>query len=96
MTNDRASEPGEAAGGPAWIETIFPDEATGDLSEILTGIAGRSGSVAHILACQSLHPEGLRDHYRLYRTLMFGKGALSRADRESIAVAVSAMNGCRY
>lgn len=81
---------------PAWIETIAPGEATGGLADVLTGIAGRSGSVAHILLSQSLHPEGLRDHYRLYRTLMFQRGALSRADRESIAVAVSAMNGCRY
>lgn len=81
---------------PAWIETITPGEATGGLADVLAGIAGRSGSVAHILLSQSLHPEGLRDHYRLYRTLMFQSGALSRADRESIAVAVSAMNGCRY
>ena len=80
----------------AWVETIAPGEATGDLAEVLEGIAGRSGSVAHILLSQSLHPEGLRDHYRLYRTLMFGRGALSRADRESIAVAVSEINGCRY
>lgn len=81
---------------PAWIETISPGEATGALSDILAAVAGRSGSVAHILLCQSLHPEGLRDHYGLYRTLMFGRGALSRAERESIAVAVSAANGCRY
>lgn len=87
---------GGAPSDPAWIETIAPDEATGDLADVLAGIAGRSGSVAHILLSQSLHPKGLRDHYALYRTLMFGRGALSRADRESIAVAVSAMNGCRY
>ncbi len=81
---------------PAWIRTIAPDEAEGVLSEAYARIAGRSGSVAHILACQSLHPEGLRDHYALYRTLMFGPGELSRTERESIAVAVSATNGCRY
>lgn len=90
------NEPRRAQSDPAWIDTIPPSEATGDLAEVLTGIAGRSGSVAHILLSQSLHPEGLRDHYGLYRSLMFGRGALSRADRESIAVAVSAMNGCRY
>lgn len=96
MTDERVNEPREAQSNPAWIDTISPNEATGGLADVFAGIAGRSGSVAHILLCQSLHPEGMRDHYGLYRTLMFGRGALSRADRESIAVAVSAMNGCRY
>lgn len=80
----------------AWIETVPPAEADGRLAEVYRRIAGRSGKVAHILECESLHPEGLRDHHALYRTLMFGRGALSRAERESIAVVVSAVNGCRY
>jgi alkylhydroperoxidase family enzyme len=81
---------------PAWIDTTGPAEAENLLAEVYAGIAGRSGSVANILRCQSLHPEALREHYTLYRTLMFSRGALSRADREAIAVAVSAANGCRY
>jgi alkylhydroperoxidase family enzyme len=81
---------------PAWIETTGPAEADGLLAEVYSAIAGRSGSVANILRCQSLHPEALREHYILYRTLMFSRGALSRADREAIAVAVSAANGCHY
>lgn len=93
MTDDRRSDESR---GPAWIRTVPPEEAEGALAEVYAGIAGRSGSVAHILRSQSLHPEGLRDHYALYRTLMFGRGALSRAERESIAVVVSAVNGCRY
>ncbi len=81
---------------PAWIETIPASEAEGALAEVYRRIGGRSGAVAHILRCESRHPEALRDHYALYRTLMFGQGALSRAERESIAVVVSAVNGCRY
>lgn len=81
---------------PAWIKTIPPSEAEGHLAAVYAGIVGRSGSVAHILQCQSLHPEGLKDHYALYRSLMFSRGTLSRAERESIAVVVSAGNGCRY
>lgn len=90
-----SSEPPEPTAA-AWIRTIPASEADGTLAEAYAAIAGRSGSVANILASQSLHPEGMRDHYALYRTLMFGRGALSRADRESIAVMVSAANGCRY
>lgn len=81
---------------PAWIDTVAPSDAQGPLADVYARIVGRAGSVAHILRCQSLHPEGLRDHHALYRTLMFGRGALSRAERESIAVVVSAANGCHY
>lgn len=90
----RTEEGGEA--GPAWIDTVAPEDANGPLADIYQRIGGRSGSVAHILRCQSLHPEGLRDHYALYRSIMFDRGALSRAERESIAVVVSAINRCRY
>lgn len=79
-----------------WIETIPPSESGGLLEEVYAGVAGRSGSVANIIGCQSLHPEAMRDHYSLYRTIMFSRGVLSRADREAIAVAVSAANGCHY
>jgi alkylhydroperoxidase family enzyme len=96
MNDEYETKPGQPESEPAWIETILPDVATGDLADVMAGIAGRSGSVANILLCQSLHPEGLRDHNALYRTLMFGRGALSRAERESIAVSVSSANGCRY
>ncbi|MDT8341350.1 MAG: carboxymuconolactone decarboxylase family protein [Longimicrobiales bacterium] len=89
MTDERKPE-------PAWIDTIPPEQAPGPLAEVYGAIAGRSGSVAHVLRSQSLHPEALRDHYALYRTLMYGRGELSRAQREAMAVAVSAVNGCRY
>ena len=88
MTDDRPA--------PAWIDTVAPSDAEPELADMMARIGDRSGSVANILLCQSLHPEGLRDHYALYRTLMFGRGALSRLEREAIAVAVSAANGCRY
>ena len=93
MPQDELPEPDPA---PAWIETVAPGDADGTLAEVYQRIGGRAGSIAHILRCQSLHPEALRDHYALYRTIMFDRGALSRADRESIAVVVSAANGCRY
>lgn len=59
-------------------------------------IAGAGRRVANILKIQSLHPEGMRDHHTLYRTLMFGPSPLSRAEREAIAVVVSGANRCRY
>lgn len=93
MQNDSGPNRDEAR---AWIEVVEPAEAEGLLAEVYADITGRAGSVANILSCQSLHPEALRDHNALYRTLMFGRGSLSRLERESIAVAVSATNGCHY
>lgn len=58
--------------------------------------SGPDAPGAHILAIQGLHPAGLRAHAGLYRTLMFGPSPLSRAEREAIAVVVSAANDCFY
>ena len=44
----------------------------------------------------SLNPEALGNHLDLYMTIMFGKSGLSRAEREAIAVVVSANNDCAY
>ena len=51
---------------------------------------------AHILGSHSLNPGALRAHPALYRTLMFGESPLTRAEREAMAVAVSAVNDCHY
>lgn len=50
----------------------------------------------HILKISTVHPEALRAHLHLYRTLVKGPSPLSRERREMIAVAVSEMNGCFY
>lgn len=53
-------------------------------------------SLANILASHSLNPDALAAHVRLYRTIMYEPSPLSRAEREAIAVAVSAANDCHY
>jgi uncharacterized peroxidase-related enzyme len=54
------------------------------------------GKVSNILKVHSLNPEAMGAHLDLYMTLMFGKSGLSRAEREAIAVVVSANNDCQY
>lgn len=49
-----------------------------------------------ILASHSLNPDALQAHLRLYRTVMFGPSGVSRAEREAMAVCVSAANDCHY
>lgn len=53
-------------------------------------------SLANILASHSLNADALAAHVRLYRTIMYGDSPLSRAEREAIAVTVSAANDCHY
>lgn len=50
----------------------------------------------HILASHSLNQQALQGHLALYRAVMFGDSPLTRAEREAIAVAVSAANDCHY
>ncbi len=55
-----------------------------------------SDSLDNVLASHSLNPDALRAHLELYRTVMFGPSPLTRAEREAVAVAVSAANDCHY
>lgn len=59
-------------------------------------IAPGAQHLDHILASHSLNPDALRTHVELYRVVMFGKSGLSRAEREAVAVCVSAANDCHY
>lgn len=52
--------------------------------------------MAHILASHSLNERALAAHLALYRTIMYGDSPLTRAEREAMAVAVSAANDCHY
>jgi len=80
----------------AWIETIGPERATGELAEMYRKIAGARGGVADIHQVQSLNPRVLMAHFEHYKAVMFQASPLSRAQRESIAVAVSQANDCTY
>ena len=53
-----------------------------------------SEAIANIFASHALNDAALKAHVQLYRTIMFGDSPLSRTEREAIAVAVSAANGC--
>ena len=59
-------------------------------------IAQDAAGSNHIIASHSLDPEAQAAHLRLYRAVMFGPSGLSRADREAMAVCVSAANDCHY
>ena len=80
----------------SWIEEIEVDEADGKLAEMYAELTQRRGKISNILKVHSLNPQAMSDHLDLYMTLMFGKSGLSRAEREAVAVVVSATNECEY
>jgi len=53
-------------------------------------------NIDNILGSHSLNQDAMRAHIALYRTIMFATSPLTRAEREAIAVAVSAANDCHY
>lgn len=50
----------------------------------------------HILRIHGVHSRVMRLHHDLYVEVMRGPSPLSRIQRETIAVAVSAANRCHY
>ena len=80
----------------SYIKMIDEEKAMGKLKEVYESIAGSGKKIAHVLKVQSLNPEAMKAHYQFYRSIMFGKSDLSRAQREMIATVVSAKNGCFY
>lgn len=80
----------------SWIKIIGSDEAQGELKESYRKLLDTRGKISNIMAVQSLNPGALERHLDLYVHLMFGRSGLSRAERESIAIVVSAANDCAY
>jgi uncharacterized peroxidase-related enzyme len=80
----------------SWIDEVEISAAEGRLAEVYAELITRRGKVSNILKVHSLNPAAMSGHLDLYMTLMFGKSGLSRAEREAIAVVVSATNDCAY
>ncbi len=80
----------------AFIRLIGEDEATGELAREYEDAARRAGKVFNIVKAMSLRPRVLRSSIGLYKEIMFGRSELSRAERELLAVVVSAANDCHY
>lgn len=67
-----------------------------DESGYASEVKGARGALSNILRIHGIEPEIGRGHLALYRTIMFGASTVTRLEREAIAVAVSAANGCHY
>lgn len=79
-----------------WIKVIGEDEAEGAVRDAYDDVIRARGKLSNIMTVQSLNAEAMTRHLELYLTLMFGESALTRAERELIAVVVSSANRCEY
>lgn len=80
----------------AWIRSVAPEEAQGELRLSYAAAARRAGRVYQIVRAMSLAPRVLDASMGLYLALMHAPGALTRAQREMLAVVTSVANRCHY
>lgn len=78
------------------INVIQHEDAGPPLKEIYDDLVQKRGKLSEVLKIQSLHPQSIQSHVQFYMDIMFSKTALNRAEKELIAVVVSATNGCLY
>lgn len=71
-------------------------ELPADLQALFAKNRERPGFVPNVFQAYSLRPAALRGFIALYDALMAEESGLSKAERELIAVAVSAENHCHY
>ena len=80
----------------AYIDTVDPADASGDLTREYDAALARAGKVYNIVRVMSQSPAHLRASMNFYVALMRAPGALTRAHREMLAVVVSRANDCHY
>ncbi len=80
----------------ARIKVINYEESDGELKSIYDEMIAKRGKLSEVVKIQSLHPSSIKSHIDFYMDIMFSKTSLSRAEKEMIAVVVSAANGCVY
>ena len=80
----------------AWIRTVAETEATGYVKNIYQGFKSQRGWIPNILKSTTIRSDLTRGWVTLFNTLMYGPSGLKRAQREMLAVVVSAVNHCHY
>ncbi len=75
-----------------------PDAASlpDDMRQVIEATAKKTGFVPNVFLAYAWKPDQFRAFFQYYDALMRGESGLSRADRELIVVAVSAVNACTY
>jgi alkylhydroperoxidase family enzyme len=82
----------------ATIQMVAEEDATGTVKEIYDDIKAQLGIdfVPNLYRVMARKPGYLEANWNKVKAVMVGEGKLDRLTKEVIAVAVSAVHGCRY
>lgn len=82
----------------ASIKMVSESEATGRVKAVYEEIKEQFGIdfVPNLYKVMASHPAYLEANWNKVKAVMFAPGRLDRLTKEIIAVAVSAVQGCRY
>ena len=80
----------------AWIKTIDYEHSGGPLRLEYDKAIKRAGKIYNIVKIMGRRPLQLKASMDLYGAIMHDRAALSRAQREMLAVVVSQINRCHY
>jgi uncharacterized peroxidase-related enzyme len=82
------------------MATRFPhsqlDQLPQDIRERIAAVQEKSGFVPNVFLSLARRPDEFRAFFAYHDALMEKKGGLSKAEREMIVVATSALNDCLY
>jgi len=81
----------------AWIRTIEPDEAHGELAALYERVRTPHGTVDNVMKAHSLRPHTLEGHLALYRSVLHNAAnTLPLWFLETVASYTSIVNRCEY
>lgn len=72
------------------------DEMPDDIRELIESVSEKSGFVPNVFVALASRPDEFRAFFALHDALMDKSEGLSKAERELIVVATSAVNECMY
>lgn len=80
----------------AWIKTIRPEEATGELAEMYEELKAKGNRGGNIEQVYSLKPALLRAARNVAHAVTFGGSSLGRRKEELIATVIAVRLRCTY
>jgi uncharacterized peroxidase-related enzyme len=84
------------AGEITWLDVPAEETVSADVRALWKKPLEKLGFVPNVLRVMALRPQHLLGWWAYYDELMRGESTLSKAQREMIAVVVSAQNRCHY
>jgi uncharacterized peroxidase-related enzyme len=82
--------------GLSWLRTPAEEDAPPGVKELYAKANEKLGFIPNVLRVYALRPRHLELWNAFYDDLMRGESALTRVQREMIAVVVSTANSCHY